>query len=91
MKPGSISRPMSADEFHAARQSFDMSTRPLFDQIAALEAFRPPPTIILHPNGRVEIGEKSPLPEPTEALIAQLRAMIDDIAAHIYGVKKDGR
>lgn len=66
------------------QQEYLRCIEPIIHQMAKLEVLRPPPLILLHPDGRIQVGPPAPLPPAAEAALEQARQTIAAIRAAYF-------
>jgi hypothetical protein len=79
-----IERPLTREQLVERHREYNARIAPIVRHLVMLEAFRPPPRILLHPDGRMEIGEREPLPPECEKVWAQCQELIDAIRTSLF-------
>lgn len=77
-------RPLTGEELRKRMRQYHAQIAPFVRHVAAIESLRPPPPIVLHPDGRFEVGERPPLPPEMQALSDQCRAIINTIRTSLF-------
>jgi hypothetical protein len=77
-------RPLTREELRQRVEQYHTEIAPWVRYMAMIDAFRPPPGIVLHDDGRLELGERSPLPSDSQAIWDRCQAMIETIRKSLF-------
>lgn len=77
-------RPLTREELGQLMEQYHAEIAPWVRYMVIIEAFRPPPSILLREDGTVEVGERAPLPPDSQAIWDQCQAMINTIRKSLF-------
>jgi hypothetical protein len=83
-----LERPLTREEVRDRMKQYHAQIAPIVRQMAMIDSFRPPPRILLNPDGSMEIGERAPLPPESQAMWDQCQAMIDMVRKSLFPEQK---